>query len=97
MSSAEEVERAAEIMWTARPVAYYGWSGIEQQTNATQIFRAISLLYALTGNFDVPGGNVLFPAVPTGTWPATISCRRSSAPARSACATGRSARRGGST
>ena len=64
--SGEEIERAAEIMWTARPVAYYGWSGIEQQTNATQIFRAISLLYALTGNFDVRGGNVLFPAVPTG-------------------------------
>ena len=26
--------------------------------------RAIALLYALTGSFDCPGGNVLFPAVP---------------------------------
>ncbi len=62
---AAQIERAAELLWTARPVAFYGWSGIEQQSNATQIFRAISLLYALTGCFDVPGGNVLFPSVPT--------------------------------
>jgi len=62
---ADQVARAAELLWTARPVSFYGWSGIEQQSHATQIFRAISLLYALTGSFDVPGGNVLFPAVPT--------------------------------
>src|SRR4029453_9618728 len=62
---ADQVVRAAELLWTARPVSFYGWSGIEQQSNATQIFRAISLLYALPGSFDVPGGNVLFPAVPT--------------------------------
>jgi anaerobic selenocysteine-containing dehydrogenase len=60
-----EVERAARMLWEARPVAYYAWSGVEQHTNTTQIFRAISFLYALTGSFDAPGGNVLFPAVPT--------------------------------
>ena len=63
---AGEVERAARMLWEARPVAYYAWSGVEQHTNTTQIFRAISFLYALTGSFDAPGGNVLFPAVPTG-------------------------------
>jgi anaerobic selenocysteine-containing dehydrogenase len=46
-------------------VAYYAWSGVEQQTNATQTARAIAQLYALTGSFDAPGGNVLFPSVPT--------------------------------
>jgi anaerobic selenocysteine-containing dehydrogenase len=46
-------------------VAYYAWSGLEQQSNATQIARAISLVYSLTGSFDAQGGNVLFPAVPT--------------------------------
>lgn len=35
------------------------------QTNATQIARAIAQLYALTGSFDAPGGNVLFAAVPS--------------------------------
>ena len=61
----DQVEHAARLLWESRPVAHYAWSGVEQQTNTTQIFRAISLLYALTGSFDAPGGNVLFPAVPS--------------------------------
>ena len=59
-----DVESAARLLWEARPVAYYAWSGVEQHTGSTQIFRAISQLYALTGSFDAPGGNVLFPSVP---------------------------------
>ena len=54
------VEAAAQLLWEARPVAYYAWSGVEMQTNATQIARAIAQLYALTGSFDAPGGNVRF-------------------------------------
>ena len=61
-----QVEGAARMLWEARPVAYYAWSGVEMQTNSTQIARAIAQLYALTGSFDSPGGNVLFPAVPGG-------------------------------
>ncbi len=60
-----QIENAARLLWEARPVAYYAWSGVEQHTNATQAARAIAQLYALTGSFDAPGGNVLFPAVPT--------------------------------
>ena len=60
-----QVEKAAQLLWDARPVAYYAWSGVEMQTNATQIARSIAQLYVLTGSFDAPGGNVLFPAVPT--------------------------------
>jgi anaerobic selenocysteine-containing dehydrogenase len=60
----EQLEEAARLIWHARPVSYYAWSGHEQHTNTTQTARAISLLYALTGCFDAPGGNVLFPAVP---------------------------------
>ncbi len=60
----EQLEAAARIIWHGRPVTYYAWSGHEQHTNATQTARAISILYALTGSFDAPGGNVLFPAVP---------------------------------
>jgi len=61
----EQVERAARMLWESRPVAYYAWSGVEMQTNATQIARAIAQLYALTGSFDAPGGNVLFASVPS--------------------------------
>jgi anaerobic selenocysteine-containing dehydrogenase len=60
-----QVEGAARLLWEARPVAYYAWSGVEQQTNATQIARAIAQLYTLTGSFDVQGGNVLFAAAST--------------------------------
>lgn len=61
----DRVEAAARLLWEARPVAYYAWSGVEMQSNSTQIARAIAQLYVLTGSFDAPGGNVLFPAVRT--------------------------------
>ena len=62
-----QVEEAARLIWDARPVSYYAWSGHEHHANVTQTARAMSLLYALTGSFDQPGGNVLFtppPAAP---------------------------------
>src|SRR5260221_14763454 len=62
--SPEQLQQAAHMIWHSRPVSYYAWSGHEQHANATQTARAISILYALTGCFDAPGGNVLFPAVP---------------------------------
>jgi anaerobic selenocysteine-containing dehydrogenase len=56
---------AAKTLWEARPVAFYTWSGLEQHSGTTQTTRAINVLYALTGSLDVPGGNVLFEAVPS--------------------------------
>ena len=53
------------LFWEARPVAFYTWSGLEQHSGTTQTIRAIDVLYALTGSLDVPGGNVLFEAVPS--------------------------------
>lgn len=63
----EQVEAAARLLWDARPAAYYAWSGVEMQSNATQIARAIAQLYVLTGSFDAPGGNVRFAAAPTAS------------------------------
>jgi len=62
---AAEVERTAEMLWRSGPVAYMAWSGLEQQSNATQIARSIGLLYALTGSYDARGGNVEFPVIPS--------------------------------
>jgi anaerobic selenocysteine-containing dehydrogenase len=62
-----QVEQAARLLWHARPVSYYAWSGHEQHANTTQTARAMSLLYALTGCFDAPGGNVLMPAPPAAS------------------------------
>jgi len=61
----DDIENAARMLWDARPVAYYAWSGVEMQTNATQIARALAQLYALTGSFDNRGGNVAFAPVPS--------------------------------
>jgi anaerobic selenocysteine-containing dehydrogenase len=62
---AAQIREAALLLWEARPVSYYAWTGIGQSTNATQTDRALSLLYALTGSVDVRGGNVSFDKVPT--------------------------------
>jgi anaerobic selenocysteine-containing dehydrogenase len=59
-----QVEEAARLIWHARPVSYYAYSGHEHHANVSQTARAMSLLYALTGSFDRPGGNVLFAAPP---------------------------------
>jgi anaerobic selenocysteine-containing dehydrogenase len=58
----EQVEAAARMLWEARPVAYYAWSGVKQHTNTTQMARAIAQICVLTGSLDGPGGNVLFAA-----------------------------------
>ncbi|WP_162590155.1 molybdopterin-containing oxidoreductase family protein [Variovorax sp. RA8] len=57
---AQQVRETAQLLFSNRPVSYYAWSGVGQHTNATQTDRAIALLYALTGSFDAPGGNVDF-------------------------------------
>ncbi len=62
---AVDIIATAQTIWEARPVAFYTWSGLEQHSGTTQAIRAINVLYALTGSLDVPGGNVLFEAVPT--------------------------------
>ncbi len=60
----EQLEAAARLIWRARPVSYYAWSGHEHHANTTETARAMALLYALTGSFDRRGGNVLLPVVP---------------------------------
>ena len=62
---ADLIVETVRTLWSSRPVAFYTWSGLEQHANTTQIIRAINVLYALTGSFDAPGGNVLFTPVPT--------------------------------
>lgn len=62
---AADIEHTARVLWEHRPVAFYTWSGLEQHSGTTQIIRAINVLYALTGCFDAPGGNVQFTPVPT--------------------------------
>ena len=61
---ADQLRAAARLIAEAGAVACYSWSGVSQQDNASQTSRAIALLYALTGSFDAPGGNVVFETIP---------------------------------
>jgi anaerobic selenocysteine-containing dehydrogenase len=61
---ADKVWQTALLLAHNRPVNMYMWNGVGQHTNATQTSRAISILYALLGDFDRQGGNVIFPKVP---------------------------------
>jgi len=61
---AAEVRRAAELLAESGRFAHYCWTGIGQHGNASQTSRALSLLQALTGSYDAPGGNLQEPGVP---------------------------------
>ncbi len=58
---APQIRSAARLMFEAGPAGFFTWTGLCQQSDATQTTRALCLLYALTGQLDAPGGNVLFP------------------------------------
>src|SRR5262245_27275308 len=61
---AAKVRQAAQLLAANRPVSMFMHNGVGQHTNATQSSRAIATLYALLGDFDQPGGNVVFPKAP---------------------------------
>ena len=61
---AAQIRSAARLMLEAAPAAFFTWTGLCQHSDATQTTRALCLLYALTGQFDAPGGNVFFQKPP---------------------------------
>jgi anaerobic selenocysteine-containing dehydrogenase len=61
---ADKIRQAAQLLAANRPVSMFMHNGVGQHTNATQTSRAIATLYALLGDFDRPGGNVVFPKAP---------------------------------
>jgi anaerobic selenocysteine-containing dehydrogenase len=61
---AQQIFDTAQLFGNAQAPSFYAWSGLEMHTNVSQTNRAIALLYALTGNFDSEGGNVIFETTP---------------------------------
>lgn len=47
-----------------KPACWFSYNGVEQNINASQTSRAVCILYALTGDYDKPGGNAVLPAAP---------------------------------
>ena len=63
--SASDVRRAVRLFATEQPSCFFGWTGLEQHGDAAQINRTVDLFYALTGQFDQRGSNMLFASAPT--------------------------------
>ncbi len=62
---AETIREIARIFATTKPATIVqGGNSLDQCSSGTQTNRAMSILQAITGNLDVPGGFVLTGAVP---------------------------------
>ena len=61
---ADKVRQAVHLLAAHRPVSMFMHNGVGQHTNATQTSRAIATFYALFGDIDLQGGNVVFPKPP---------------------------------
>lgn len=64
---AAQIVEAARLYANIKPAALQWGVGVEQNLNCIDADRALIYLVALTGNLDVPGGNVIFglpPGVP---------------------------------
>lgn len=60
----DKIRDAVKMFTTNRPACWYTWNGIEQNINAVQTNRAICIFYALNGDYDKPGGNVILSRPP---------------------------------
>jgi anaerobic selenocysteine-containing dehydrogenase len=61
---AQELRQAVRMFAREKPSCYCTWVGLEQDSDAMQTNRAVCIFYALTGQFDGRGSNVLFGAPP---------------------------------
>jgi thiosulfate reductase/polysulfide reductase chain A len=62
--SADQIRQAARLYATTKPAIAHRRVALDQSMNSTQSARAVLALVALTGNLDVPGGNLLPTPVP---------------------------------
>jgi anaerobic selenocysteine-containing dehydrogenase len=57
--SVEAIVDASRLYATTKPACLFARNGITRKPNSTQACRALTILVALTGNIDIPGGNLL--------------------------------------
>lgn len=62
--SADQIRQAARLYATSKPAVAHRRVALDQSLNSTQSARAVLSLVAITGNLDVPGGNLLPTPVP---------------------------------
>ena len=57
--AADDVVRSARAIARAKGASLVSYTGLEYTNSGTQNIRAVLILWAITGNLDVPGGNVI--------------------------------------
>jgi anaerobic selenocysteine-containing dehydrogenase len=55
----EDIQRVARLYAKAKPAAIQWGVALDQQTGGQQAAHAVTALWTITGNLDVPGGNVI--------------------------------------
>ena len=56
---AEEIRRTSRALAAAKGASLVTYTGLEYTNSGTQNIRAVLVLWAITGNLDVPGGKVI--------------------------------------
>lgn len=75
---ADKIREVARTYATIKPALIHEGNGIDQQPNVVQNTRALAILRTITGNLDVPGGNVLNPEAPPFSRTADMTLRKNS-------------------
>ena len=57
--SADDIRQAAHLYARTKPACVFLGNALDQHTGTSQAIRAITALIAVTGNLDIPGGNVI--------------------------------------
>ncbi len=65
---ADKIREVARTYATTKPALIRDGNGLDQHPNVVQTVRALGILSAVTGNIDVPGGNVFFPRPSLGRY-----------------------------
>lgn len=62
---AEMVRNIARTYATSKPANIYQGISLDHSSNGIQATRAVAILIAITGNFDIPGGTIASPELKT--------------------------------
>jgi anaerobic selenocysteine-containing dehydrogenase len=57
--SQNKIQELTQLYASTKPSIIQLGNGVDQHTNVVQTVRAIAIIIAVTGNIDVPGGNIL--------------------------------------
>jgi anaerobic selenocysteine-containing dehydrogenase len=66
---AKTIDGLAKTYATTKPATIYEGNGLDMIANGVDAVRTVAILIGLTGNLDVPGGNVFMPFAQQSTLP----------------------------